>query len=394
MSQLGRTQDFDPTRPELFGDAIEDYARLRRECPVAHTDAWGGFWALTTYDDVKKAASDHRTFTTSVQNVIPRVAFTGRRPPLHLDPPDHTPYRRALNPLLSPERCAALEDVTRQIVVELLEPLLAAGGGDICEDFGARLPVRVFGAWMQMPDDLVATLYEAGQAFITAVRSGVNDSMKVTSLRLYDMARDLIQRRKIDPLDPREDPTSALLAARHEGEPLPDEMILGTVRQVLVVGIVAPVVLMGSFAVHLSRHRELQAKLRAQPELIPSAIEELIRLYTPYRGFARTATCPVTLHDREIPPGEPIALVYASANRDDSVFPDPDSFIMDRPNISEHLGFGRGPHNCPGIHLGRMQLRVALEELLARTSGFTLAGEPLAVPYPEIGAISVPLRFE
>jgi cytochrome P450 len=166
------------------------------------------------------------------------------------------------------------------------------------------------------------------------------------------------------------------------------------VRQVLVVGIVAPVVLMGSFAVHLSRDRELQSKLRAQPELIPSALEELIRLYTPYRGFARTATCPVTLHDREIPPGEPIALVYASANRDDSVFPDPDAFIMDRPNISEHLGFGRGPHNCPGIHLGRMQLRVALEELLARTSGFTLAGEPLAVPYPEIGAISVPLRFE
>jgi cytochrome P450 len=389
-----RVQDFDPTQPEKFGDAIAEYARLRRECPVAHTDGLGGFWALTRYEDVKAAASDAKTFTTAVQNVIPRVAFTGRRPPLHLDPPEHTPYRRALNPLLSAERCQELEDVTRRIVVETLQPMIDAGGGDICADFGARLPVRVFGAWMQIPDDMVEILYESGQAFIRAVRSGVTDSMKATSLRLYEMARDLIERRKADPLDPATDPTSALLAARYEGEPLADEMILGTVRQVLVVGIVAPTVLMGSFSVHLARDRDLQSRLRADPTLIPAAMEELIRLYTPYRGFARTAKCLVEINGRQIPADEPIALVYASANRDETVFSDPDAFIMDRPNIADHLGFGRGPHNCPGMHLGRMELRVALEELLARTKGFALAGEPEAVPYPEIGAILVPLRFE
>lgn len=394
MAQVPLTDDFDPTLPERFGSVLEDYARLRRECPVAHTSAMGGFWALTRYEDVRRAASDPATFTTAVQNVIPRVAFTGRRPPLHLDPPEHTPYRRALNPLLSLERSLALEGRTRAIVVELLDQLLLAGTGDICSQFGALLPVRVFGEWMQMPEDMTTVLHESGQAFITAVRSGVDDSMKVTSLKLYETARELIRRRKADPLDPAIDPTSALLAVRVDGEPLPDEMILGTVRQVLVVGIVAPTILMGSISVHLARDQELQARLRAQPELIPSALEELLRLYTPYRGFARTATCPVTIGGRDIPPDEPIALVYASANRDSDVFPDPDAFVMDRPNISDHLGFGRGPHNCPGVHLARMQLRVALEELLARTTSFTLAGEPVPVPYPEIGAISVPLRFE
>jgi len=393
MTETDR-QDFDPLQPETFGSAHEDYARLRRECPVAHTDAWGGFWALMRYDDVKQAASDAKTYITSKQNVVPKVAFTGRRPPLHLDPPEHTPYRRALNPLLSFERSEALEEATRQFVSDLLDPMVAKGGGDICEEFASHLPVQVFGAWMQMPADLLAILHDAGQAFIMAVRSGVPDAMKETSLRLYDMARDLIARRKADPKDPAFDPTSALLEASYEGEPLPEEMILGTVRQVLVVGIVAPTVLIGSIAVHLSRDRTLQARLRADPSLVPAATEEFLRLYSPYRGFARTATCPVHLHGRTIPEGEPIALVYASANRDESVFPNGADFVMDRPNIAEHLAFGRGPHNCPGIHLGRMQIRIALEELLKRTQGFTLAGDLVMANFPEIGAISVPLTFE
>lgn len=387
-------QDFDPLQPETFGSAHEDYARLREECPVAHTDAWGGFWALTRYDDVKRAASDAKTYITSKQNVIPKVAFTGRRPPLHLDPPEHTPYRRALNPLLSLERAEALEGKMRDIVKELLAPIVAKGGGDICEEFSSHLPVKVFGAWMRMPDDLLAVLHEAGQAFIMAVRSGVPEAMKETSLRLYDMARELIARRKADPQDPEWDPTSALLAATYEGEPLPDEMILGTVRQVLVVGIVAPTVMIGSISVHLSGDRALQTQLREDLSLVPAATEEFFRLYSPYRGFARTATCPVHLHGRTIPEGEPIALIYAAANRDESVFPDGTKFILNRPNIAEHLAFGRGPHNCPGIHIGRMQVRIALEELLKQTKGFSLVGEPAIANFPEIGAISVPLAFE
>jgi cytochrome P450 len=207
------------------------------------------------------------------------------------------------------------------------------------------------------------------------------------------MAKALIERRKREPLDPATDFTTALLNARSHGEPLPDEMILGTIRQVLVVGIIAPTVMIGSIGVHLARHPELQEELRAHPETLPAAIEEFLRLYTPYRGFARTPTHDIKRHGRTIKKDEPVALIYASANRDEAKFEKADQFCIDRPNIGEHVGFGRGPHHCPGAPLARMELRVAVEELLARTRHFELAGEPKQTRFPEIGALSVPLRF-
>ncbi|MDE2596673.1 MAG: cytochrome P450 [Sphingomonadales bacterium] len=388
-----RRQDFDPGLPEDFDSAHALFAQLRSECPVAWTGELGGFWALTRYDDVRRAASESETFVTSVQNVIPKVAFTGRRPPLHLDPPDHTPYRRTLNPLLSPARVAQFEAVARRYARGLLEPLLAQGGGDICGEYASYLPVQVFGEWMNVPDHWIEPLHRSGRAFILAVNMNDPAAMKATSLKLYEMARELIAIRKAEPKDPASDVTSALLAAEYKGAPLPEELVVGMVRQVLVVGIVAPTVTIGSIGVHLARDRALQDELRADPAKIPAAVEEFLRLYTPYRGFARTATCPVSFGGRTIPAGEAIALVYASANRDDAVFADGGTFVLDRPNIAEHLAFGRGPHNCPGIHLGRMEVRVMLEELLAATAGFELAGPIEPARWPEIGAIAVPLRF-
>ncbi len=387
------SQDFDPEIPEDFDSPHIEYARLRRECPVAHTNGLGGFWALTRYDDVKRAASDSSTFITSVQNVVPKVAYTGRRPPLHLDPPEHTPYRKALNPLLSQDRAELFAERARELTRRLLDPMVAKGGGDICVELSSYLPVHVFGEWMRMPEEWLETLHDAGRAFILAVHSNVPEVMKETSLRLYDMARALIALRHDEPQDPALDPTSALIAARHDGQPLPDELLVGTVRQVLVVGMVAPMVMIGNICVHLSRDKALQQQLRDDPALIPAAIEEFLRLYTPYRGFARTAVCPVEMGGRKIAPGEAIALIYASANRDEDVFPEPDKFIIDRPNIDQHLAFGRGPHNCPGIHLGRMQLRVALEEILSATTMFELDGPLTVSRWPEVGALSVPLRF-
>ncbi len=385
-------EDFDALAPETFDSPYPIYADLRERCPAAFSRAWGGFWALTRYDDVAAALADP-TFITSVQNVVPRLAFTGRRPPLHLDPPEHTPYRRALNPLFSPRRLEALEVSTRAFAVDLLEPILARGHGDICEEFSSHLPVRVFGEWMNLPEHLRTVLREAGRAFNIAVQSFDNEEVKRTSGRLYDMAREMLELRKAEPLDPLTDPTSALLAERHNGEPLPEEMILGAVRQVLVVGIIAPTVMIGSICVHLSRHPELQAELRRHPERLADAVEEFLRLYTPYRGFARTASKDVEIGGRCILKDEPIALVYAAANRDPAVFEAPDEFRLDRPNIARHMAFGRGPHNCVGAALARLQLRIALEELLARTTAFELNGEIKPTRCPEIGALSVPLRF-
>ena len=388
------SQDFDPLAPEDFDSPHVEYARLRRECPVAHSDAWGGFWALMKYADVTGAAADSDNYITSKQNVVPKVAFTGRRPPLHLDPPEHTPYRRAISPLLAPQRVARFEPEIRRISHELLGHMVAKGGGDICEEFSSRLPILVFNRWMNLQPEQSAQLAEVGRRYNVAVQSNDEAATKETSLKLYEMARAVLAERKARPLPVDQDATSALLAARVDGQPLPEEMIVGTIRQVLVVGIIAPTVVIGSIAVHLSRDQALQQRLRGQPELCEAATEEFLRLYTPYRGFARTSRSDVKLHGRTIPAGEPIALVYASANRDEDVFEDPASFRLDRPNMKDSVAFGRGPHMCPGAPLARLELRVALEELLAATPrGFTLAGNIVPTRFPEIGALRVPLKF-
>ena len=387
-------EDFDPLLPETFDSAQADYKRLREECPVAHSEAWGGFWALMKHDDVANAATDSATFITSVQNVVPKVAFTGRRPPLHLDPPEHTPYRRALAPLLTERKVAALEPVIRASCRRLLAAMVAKGGGDICADYSAHMPVEVFAHWMNLSPEAIEALTQVGRRYNIAVQSNDMDATKETSLLLYDMARGVVADRKANPLPVDQDATSALLATRVDGEALPDEMIVGTIRQVLVVGLIAPTVMIGSIAIHLARHPDLQTKLRAESGLIPAAIDEFLRLYTPYRGFARTAVCPVTIRGRTIPAGEPIALVYASANRDPDVFADPEEFILDRPNMKDSIAFGRGPHMCVGAALGRLELIVALDELLKAAPGFALDGEPKPTRFPEIGALAVPVKFE
>ena len=170
-------------------------------------------------------------------------------------------------------------------------------------------------------------------------------------------------------------PTPGLLAARVDGEPLPDDMVLGTIRQFIVVGMVAPCVFIGSMVVHLAEHPELQAQLRDDPGLIPAAVDEYLRLLTPYRGFARTPTRDVEMGGRLIRKDEPVAIVYASANRDETVFPEPEEFVLDRPNIGRHVAFGVGPHRCAGAPLATLMLRVTLDELLSRTASIELAGE-------------------
>jgi cytochrome P450 len=154
---------------------------------------------------------------------------------------------------------------------------------------------------------------------------------------------------------------------------------------------VAPCVFIGSMVVHLARNPELQAQLRGDPSLIPAAVEEYLRLLTPYRGFARTPTRDVEIGGRMIRKDEPVALVYASANRDESVFPEPDEFILGRPNIGRHLAFGAGPHRCAGAPLAVLMLRVTLEELLSRTSAIEVDGEIAMTGWPEWGTLSVPV---
>ena len=385
--------DFDPLAPETFESPHDEFHRLRGTCPIAHSDAWDGFWAATRYEDVSEMANNSRQFITSVQNVVPKVAFTGRRPPLHLDPPEHTPYRKALAPLLTPSKIARLEPVIQEICEDLLRPMLANGGGDICAEYSAPMPVKAFAHWMNLPRKEIEELAQVGRKYNFAVQENDVEATKQASTYLYDMARRLVAERRNNPLDPDIDAASALLAGEYQGQPLPEELVVGTIRQVLVVGIIAPTVFFGSVSVHLSRDQALQQRLRQDPGLVPDAIEEFLRLYTPYRGFARTSVSDIELRGRLIRKDEPIALVYAAANRDPEVFEAPDEFRMGRPNIKSSIAFGRGPHACVGAALGRLEMIVALRCLLQATKQFEVCGPIGLTRMPEIGALRVPLRF-
>jgi len=386
--------DYDPTQPETFDSVHEDFARLRTGCPVAHSNAFDGFWALTRYQDIANALTDPDTYITSVRNVVPGSAATGRRPPLHLNPPEHTPYRRAIDRALGPSRVASMESATRRIAADLAAALVARGEADLVEHFSSPLPALVFGEWMGLSEAQTKSLWRTARAYVIAWEAFDKQSVAAAGAELARMAAEVIEQRRANPLDPAIDPTSSLLAARDaDGKPFPAELLAGCVRQVLVVGLVAPPIFLGSVMVHLARHPELQTQLRGDLSLMPDALEEFLRLYTPYRGFARTVRHEVTIRGRTIKPGEPIALVYASANRDESVFPEPDRFILRRPNISQHLAFGRGAHRCAGTALARQQLRIALEELLKATAHFELSGDVRVSGMPEVGPIYVPLRF-
>jgi cytochrome P450 len=386
--------EFDADVVEGFDDAHALFGSLRGRCPVAHSADFEGFWVVTKYADVVKVLADSDSYSTALQNVVPRVATSGRRPPLHLDPPDHTPYRRAISPLFLPQRMAEWEPVVRRIVVDLLEPVIAGGEADICVDFSYRLPIFVLAEFFHIPPEQAAKIRDIGADFNRALQLRDTARLEQTSLFLYEVARNIIAERKRRPLSPEKDPTSALLAARDsDGNPLPEDMVLGTIRQLLVVGIIAPTTFTGSMAVHLARHPEHFDLLKQDPSLIPAALEELLRLYTPYRGFARTARHDVEIGGRKIARDEPIALAFTSANRDPDAFEDPDTFRLDRPADRQNLAFGLGPHQCAGAPLARMMLRISLEELVARTNGWEQAGPTPMTTWPEYGPLSVPVRF-
>lgn len=387
------TADFDPLTLTTLEDIYSSFAGLRRERPMARSDAYGGFWSVVRHADVAEVASCPHLFTSTQQNAVPRLSPTGRKAPLALDPPEHTPYRRAIVQALSARRVAQLEVGARAHSRRLLEALVDRGEGDIVAEFASLLPVIVFSDWMGLDADQTEILWTVGKDYVRARQRSDLSLNDDTMRRMVAMAQDLIADRRANPRDPQQDPTSSLLAEREGGALLDPDLVAASVRQILIVGIVAPPLVFGSISLHLARDPALHRFLQGNPGSIPSAIEEFLRLYTPYRGFARTASADIEVHGRQLLAREPVALAFASANRDEAVFPDSGTFILDRPNIRQHIAFGVGAHACPGLSVARLELRVMLEELLRVTDRIELIGPVHLANMPELGPTSVPLRF-
>ncbi|KAL4926708.1 cytochrome P450 [Aspergillus undulatus] len=368
------------------------FAHLRLKCPVAHTSDNGGFYLLTRYEDVKAAASDTETFISSVKAVIPSDPRGIRRPPLNTDPPAHTLYRTALDRTLRPKRLKRLEPILEQHAEREFSKLVANKGGDICGDFAAIFAAWVETTWLNLEDETAPMLAKTAAAWVNAWRRQDPKETSAQSEKLYVIARKLFADRRVSPRDPERDPASSLLQERDStGQPLKDELLIGALRQSLVVGMVAPPLLFGVMCNHLSQDQELQTKLRADPLLIPAAVEEFVRLYVPYRGFCRTPSRDIELHGRKIPARTPITMTYAAANRDPEAFENPDEFILNRPNITSHLGFGRGRHRCAGMPLARMALQIGLRVILRQSLHLEVNGPLEYAGMPEMGITSCPL---
>lgn len=386
--------DFSLQHSDSPEEAFEVYHDLQQRCPIAHTNDYGGYWALTRFEDVRAAAVDSDLFISSVKAVVPSDPRGIRRPPLNYDAPRHTPFRRALARTLSPRRVESLLTALRPRAQELFEDFLAGEDPDIARSFGTRLPATAAALWLNLGEERVEWLAETASQWVDAWRRQDADTVSARSEELYDVARWLVADRQQHPHDPAVDPASSLLSETIDGEGLDPELIVGALRQSLVVGMVAPPLLIGSMAWHLSQNPELLEYLRRHPEQRSAATEEYIRLFSPYRGFARTVSRPTTLHDKDIAPEEPITLVYAAANRDPRKFSEPDRFVLNRPNITDHLGFGKGRHQCVGMHLARGTIRLALEAIVSNSAAITLLKEPAPTRMPELGYQEVHVRID
>lgn len=368
---------------------IAEYQRLRAECPVAWASDFGGYWSLMKYKDVAEAARQHKRFRSG--QVF--AAMPGFQPiPQGTNPPEHTTYRRALNKYFGPARMHALEPTIRRAASEQLEPLLERGSADMVREFASIVPVRGLAALLNLSDGAWIELLERFEA-LTALQDPAKVSEAVMGTLGEAMTR-VVADRRAHPLDPDTDLVSGVLEMKVDGESLSDDAVAAIGVQIFAAGHGTTTDGMSGCLYHLATSPDDQAALRRDPSLIPDAIEEFLRLEPSGHEFTRHATEDVEIRGCPISSGDLVALNIASANRDEDEFPHAGACIIDRkPN--RHLSFGNGVHKCLGAPLARLELRVALEELLRQTKAITLDGPAVEVSafYFLGGFTSLPVRL-
>jgi cytochrome P450 len=386
-----RADDWDPVGSDASANPMAVQARVRDQCPVAWTNRIGdGFWALTRWDDIVHAARDTATFS-NVGN--PRF---GERPspPIEVDRPEHTLWRRLIAPYFSRDSVAALEPVVRRNVVELLQPLIRAGRADVAEHFTYPLPARVLCALLRLPTEDAAKLKQWSEQLFQAMEERDDDPLRLAAAEaaLQAYGHDLIARRRELGLNPDEDLVTGLITKPVGDRRLTSEEVVGMIRLLLSAGHNSTSSSLGISILRVAGDAEIQRRLRSDPDAIPRAIDEFLRHESPVMATKRVATRDVEIHGRSIRAGEAVFLVWGSANRDERHYDRPEQCQIDRAP-SDHLAFGRGIHRCVGMGLAVMEIRVTLEELLRRTSWIELDGDVVRTNWERFGVSSLPLRL-
>ncbi|HVA71015.1 MAG TPA: cytochrome P450 [Acidimicrobiales bacterium] len=364
--------DFDVMDPAYIEDPFTIWDKLRVTCPVAHTDRRGGAWLLTTYDDVSKAAHDIERFSSLEVGVIgaeegePDPLLPYGLPPISSDPPLHTWTRRLLLPWFSHTRIEEYEVLTRDLCRRQIEGFIGEGHADAAVDYAQQIPVRIIATILGVP----ATLSDTFTGWVRDVLEFADEKERAKSggdaIVMY-MIEQLELRKK----DPQDDLISELAHTIHDGEAIEDGVILGMAGLVLIAGIDTTWSAIGSSLWHLAQHPEDAARLVAEPELMDSAVEEFLRIYSPVT-MARMVTLDTEFHGCPMHKGDKVLMNFPAANRDPEAFERADEVVLDRAH-NRHVAFGSGIHRCAGSNLARMELKVALEEWLRRIPEFHLA---------------------
>lgn len=369
--------DFDHTDEQYAADPYPIWDELREQCPIAHSERFGGAWLPTRHEDVSAIATDTEHFSSRsiiVNDNRPmlELAPEGVAPPISSDPPFHAEARRMLLPAFSPRNVARWEDSTRAYCVELLDALQGRDVVDAAEEYAQHIPVRVIANMLGLPESDGDVFRHFVHEIIEGVAVPPEERVE-TFLGLYEYLEGHIADHRANP---RDDLITFLLESELHGSKLTEDHVVRTIALLLIAGIDTTWSAIGASIWHLAGTPGDRERLVAEPELLPTAVEELLRAYAPVT-MARLVKQDVEYQGCPMRAEEWVLLPFPAANRDPAVFDDPDEVILDRqPN--RHAAFGLGAHRCAGSHLARMELRVALEEWLRAFPQFTL-DDPEAV---------------
>ena len=367
--------DWDHADPAYNQNAHQIWDQLRGECPVAHTNRYGGAWLPVSHADVSAVARDTDHFSSEgavLANKPPRdqwisTAPIGGAPPITSDPPFHADARRLLLPAFSPQVVAEWEPEIRRLCNELIDNMGDSPNVDAAVQYAQNIPVYVIARMLGLPledsdyfrETVHMVLEEIGAEF--GERQGG-----------FEKLEEYLTRHVQDHIDnPKDDLIGFLLNARIYDQPLSPQHVVGTIILLMVAGIDTTWSSIGSSIWHLAQHPDDLARLVKEPELLPTAIEELLRAYAPVT-MARIVKADAEIGGCPVKQGDSVLLPFPAANRDPQVFPDADKVIIDREE-NRHVAFGLGIHRCLGSNLARLELRLAVEVFIQRFPQFKLA---------------------
>ena len=377
--------EWNPLSEDVLTDQIAGYDKVRSHCPVAHSEQLN--WSLFRHEDVTRVLHNPSDYGNAVSSHL--------AVPNGFDPPEHTAYRHVIDPYFNPQRIAKLEPVCRNIAVRLIAGLPRDREIQFAEQFADVFAIEVQCAFLDWPMELHEPLLRWTRKNHAATLSGNKTAMSAVALEFDGYIRDLLAESRKDRTSTRDDAVTLLSKERIEERLLSDEEIVSILRNWTVGELSTISACAGILAHYLAERPQLQQQLREQTSLLPSAIDEILRIHPPLISSRRKTTKAVEIGGCQLAAGERITIMWASANRDEAEFGDPDEFRLDR-DPAKNLLYGAGIHVCPGAPLARLELRVVMEELLGRTKSVAMISDkkPVRAIYPASGFSSLPLRIE